>query len=754
MLNHPAFTAHAAYTLWRLDPNPTPGKKPLKVPVHYDGVTHHSLGNPKRGTPPNPAPALTAALAESWLDHNRLLDLGHDRPGEVGYLGIGFRPAGTGLACLDMDDCITPAGTWSEPALEAMRRFPGAMLELSQSGKGLHIWFTYTGPSPGRLGRDASGTYELYSEGQFIAAGRTLQGDPSTDHTEAMRAMVAQYWPPRPTGARAVTANDWDDKTPEQREATKAQLLSACRLLPQDSYGEWVEIGMALASLGDEEGLPLWHEVSSWWDGYDAEEAEAKWYQLNPDHTDYRALFAKAQRLGWVNPASTGARIDAAMAGFGEGVVGSTPNRPPPETPGTQAAPWDSATNTIANTPPGGRPGSSLTFQAAAEGFITASLPNVVDALNSNESSIQLRYDEFLGRPVIGDGQRWRPVDDADQALLRCEFERRGFKPIPAEIMKSAITVATRDNRFDSGIEWGNTLRWDGQPRVELALHRYYRTADAPYTRACSLYLFTALAGRLMDPGCQADMALILSGLQGARKTSAISALAPLPETFATLSLGTRDEDTSRLLRGTLVGELGEMRGRGQRDTESIREWITRRTEVWVEKYDRYTTRFPRRCVFVASINGTEALDDPEGERRWLPMVVGDVDVEGLQHDVQQLWAEGVHLWRQGGIQWREAERLARAEHGAFKVVDELDQAVQDWLHACPQALPHGETETGRPRGDDPFTMLQLCKGLGFTLDRVDDKLQRRLAKILKSYNYITSTQRVDGKVMRRWRRA
>lgn len=745
MLNHPAFTAHAAYTLWRLDPHPTQpdSKKPIKVPVHYDGVTHHSRSNP--------AARLTVDQALQWLAHNRRTGVGHDRPGEPGYLGIGFRPAGTGLACLDVDTCITPAG-WSQPALDAMARFPGAMLEVSTSGTGLHIWFTYTGPSPGRLGRDPNtGAYELYAEGQFIAAGRTLQGDPTTDHTAAMRAMVAQYWPPVDRSARAVTANDWAEKTPEQREATKAQLLSACRVLPQDSYSEWVEIGMALASLGDEEGLPLWHEVSSWWHGYDPDEAEHRWYRLNPDRTDYRALFAKAQRLGWVNPASTPARIDAAMAGFGEGVVGG--NRPSPDPVVDRAPTWDDATNNVANTPLGGRP--TTTFQAAAEpGYIAATLPNVVDALNSSESSIHLRYDEFLGRPVIGDGKHWRPIDDSDQALLRCEFERRGFKPIPAEIMKSAITVATRDNRFDSGIEWGNTLVWDGVPRVAGALHRYYRTADTPYTRACSLYLFTALAGRLMDPGCQADMALILSGLQGARKTSAISALAPLPETFATLSLGTRDEDTSRLLRGTLVGELGEMRGRGQRDTESIREWITRRTEVWVEKYDRYTTRFPRRCVFVASINGTEALDDPEGERRWLPMVVGDVDVEGLQRDVQQLWAEGVHLWRQGGIQWREAERLARAEHGAFKVVDELDQAVQDWLHACPQALPHGETETGRPRGDDPFTMLQLCKGLGFTLDRVDDKLQRRLAKILKSYNYITSTQRVDGKVMRRWRQA
>ncbi|RZJ15472.1 MAG: hypothetical protein EOO54_18565, partial [Haliea sp.] len=260
---------------------------------------------------------LTHDLAQQWLSYGRASGAGHDRPGEVGYLGLGFRPAGTGFACLDVDDCLDAAGQWSPRALDMFARFPGAGAELSVSGRGLHLWFRFTGQGSGRRGRDRSNTLELYSEGQFIALGTVLAGDAALDCTAAMQALLAEFWPPVTAGPKAVTANDWAEKSPEQREKTKAQILDACRLLPQDSYGEWIDIGNRLCSLGDEDGLPLWHEVSSWSEQYDYDQTEAKWSELAADRTDYRALFAAASRAGWVNPESTAAKVDAAVAGFG-----------------------------------------------------------------------------------------------------------------------------------------------------------------------------------------------------------------------------------------------------------------------------------------------------------------------------------------------------------------------------------------------------------------------------------------------------
>lgn len=832
MLDFDPFTRHAAYCLWRLDPNKISGKKLLKVPVHYDGITKHSLPRAARGSSPalpgNPAPPLTHAEAMQWVAYNRSVGRGHDRPGEVGYIGLGFRPEGTTLACLDIDDCLQADGQWAPHALAMIARFPGALLELSHSGRGLHIWFSYSGTSPGKHGKDATGLYELYGGGQFIAAGTAYPGGSAlVDHTVAMHQVLAEFWPVRQEGAKQVTANDWAEKTDEQKERTKQQILDACRVVVGDNtygYHQWVEIGMALASLGDE-GNALWHEVSSWHPDYDFDNTEHRWAYLHPDRTDYRAMFSKAQQQGWVNPESNEAKINQAMARLADGfdfdepeaygftssptphprlapsptatqrypdTSGATdvvarevpaPVPPPPATPLFESVSFGLNTPFVAPagfTPPpdaGAYRGTAqfdetvpavsvvleldaapkMNFVESTGDGAKANLPNIVKAIQGHESNVRVRYDEFLGRIVIGKkNKKGRPLKDADSVRLRLNLERGGFKAIGKELMDSALLYLADEDRYDSAIEWGRELQWDGTKRVTMALHRYYGVEDTPYTRACSEYLFTALAGRCMSPGCQADMALIFVGLQGARKTSAVSALAPMPDSFVSLNLGGRDDDTARRLRGKLVGELGEMRGRGERDVQSIREWITRRFESWVEKFEKFETKFPRRLVMIATVNEHEVLDDPEGERRWLPMMVGFVDVEALEADRDQLWAEGIAMWNEGGVRWQEAERLARAEHHIYKVHDEYIEKIETWLAevavAKPGMIGGGENITGEPRGNAPFTISDvLLHCIGVPTDRHDNLWQKKVGKILRGLKYEKKVMRVDGLVVKRW---
>jgi primase-polymerase (primpol)-like protein len=53
--------------------------------------------------------------------------------------GLGFVLNGDGIACIDLDHCIT-AGKPSAAALAVLDRFPGAWVEVSPSGDGLHVW--------------------------------------------------------------------------------------------------------------------------------------------------------------------------------------------------------------------------------------------------------------------------------------------------------------------------------------------------------------------------------------------------------------------------------------------------------------------------------------------------------------------------------------------------------------------------------------------------------------------------------------
>jgi putative DNA primase/helicase len=84
-----------------------------------------------------------------------------------------------------------------------------------------------------------------------------------------------------------------------------------------DNYELWIRLGIALKELG-EAGRGLWMEWSATSKKYDPAEAAKKWDGFTPDRTDFRAVFAEAQRQGWVNPNSNDAR---ALTGQSAGEV-------------------------------------------------------------------------------------------------------------------------------------------------------------------------------------------------------------------------------------------------------------------------------------------------------------------------------------------------------------------------------------------------------------------------------------------------
>lgn len=598
-----------------------------------------------------------------------------------------------------------------------------------------------------------------HKRGAFTSAVRSWLPGTEPYTVAQVRGSLLAGWVPPVRAPRERTYSEWDEKTPEQQAATVQHLREALSFIPNNHPDRetnrriWIAVGQALACLGDL-GMDLWDEWSQGWEHY-----QGRWSleraAVTGDRTGYAAIFTMAAgpdalRPGYVNPASREAKIAAVMSTFGLGDVLPT-GAVLPAPPVPAGAPPAPAPPTL---------GEGLTFTAAAAGAITASIPNVVDAMTSNEGSVRIAYDQFQARPVVGEpGTGWRPLRDADLAILRCELERRGFKAVGPEIMKSSVAVLGERFKFDSAIDWANGLQWDGVPRVTMALNRFYGVEDSPYTRAVSEYLFTALAGRCLDPGCQADMVPILIGAQGARKTSAIIALAPTPDVFVKINLGKRDEDLSRRLRGKLVAELPELRGLTGRDIQGIRDWVTNRTESLVDKYQTYESTYPRRFIGIGTSNEDEILDDPEGERRWLPMRVHRLDVEGLVAARDQLWAEGVAMWRAGGIRWEAAERLARDQHGDYKILDDWQGDIEHWLAQHPKAVLHDlagpdgmETETGRPRGEDPFTTRSvLVHALRIRVPDIDKTASNRVAKILRGFGYVYKNMKIDGKAAKRW---
>lgn len=385
-----------------------------------------------------------------------------------------------------------------------------------------------------------------------------------------------------------------------------------------------------------------------------------------------------------------------------------------------------------------------------SKGRIVCSVANAVAAsgtpsFTGSHIAIDRFRDELMLAPTRNP-ESWRSYTDADYTRLRITLESKGFEPVGRELIRDAVALVGDDNAFDSAILWLSGLEWDGVPRVEGFLHDYLQAEDTPYTRAVSRYMWTALAGRVLVPGCVAEMVPVLVGEQGARKTSAVRAMAPHEDHFVELALDVHDNDLARKIRGKLVGELGELKGLGGREAESIKQWLSRTHEEWTPKYREFTTKFPRRCLFVGTTNQPEFLADETGERRWLPVDVGLCDPDGIKRDCLQLWAEGRELFHANGVYFREAETLARGEHARFKVSDVWCEVLAEWLDGSEvfddfqgAELPVGSRWEGAWRSID---ILQHVLGVPARALKKTDEM--RLARVWHALGFARTKTRID----------
>lgn len=169
-----ALAAYRRFILYRLEWLPDRGKW-NKVPIDY-----------RNGAPAN---AHDPAIQAEWgtaCDAAEIFGEGH---------GVGFVfNAADGFWFLDIDNCAAN-GAWSELAESLVRALPGAALEISVSGKGLHLFGRGAIPLHGC--KNIPLGLEFYHDGRFCAlTGTGAQGDAATDCTAGIAWLVQNYFPP------------------------------------------------------------------------------------------------------------------------------------------------------------------------------------------------------------------------------------------------------------------------------------------------------------------------------------------------------------------------------------------------------------------------------------------------------------------------------------------------------------------------------------------------------------------------------
>lgn len=170
MLHYSALIAYDQFIIWMLT---TDGRKVPLTPLAQAGNAH----DPQNWMPYEDARFLADSMGASY---------------GVGFVITESDP----FFCLDIDKAHGSSG-WSELSTELVWALPGALVEMSQSGTGLHLWGKYTS-LPSHSKKNTNLHIELYTSDRFIALGdmKTAYGDAGTDLTIPLATIISQYFTP------------------------------------------------------------------------------------------------------------------------------------------------------------------------------------------------------------------------------------------------------------------------------------------------------------------------------------------------------------------------------------------------------------------------------------------------------------------------------------------------------------------------------------------------------------------------------
>jgi putative DNA primase/helicase len=188
-----------------------------------------------------------------------------------------------------------------------------------------------------------------------------------------------------------------------------------------------------------------------------------------------------------------------------------------------------------------------------------------------------------------------------------------------------------------------------------------------------------------------------------------------------------------------MIIELGELTSFNKGESTAIKRAITTASDVFRTPFDKYPAEHGRTSVFVGTTNQDEYLADSTGGRRFWPLTINTINLDGIKLDRDQLFAEAVHRYKAGESWWIVPDS-AKLEQDQRQEGDVWTERVEKYIYA-PQRM-----------GSNIFTIDEILEfGLNVSPDKMNKNMKDRVGNILRKLGLQNKTVRVDGKEKKRW---
>ena len=368
-------------------------------------------------------------------------------------------------------------------------------------------------------------------------------------------------------------------------------------------------------------------------------------------------------------------------------------------------------------------------LQSSKQGY-KKSLTNLMMFLQNVKSlGNTLRWNELAER-VEWNG---RGIDDSDLITIRLILEANQYEAAKDDVLL-AVTRHAKDNAFHPVRDYLRSVKWDGTKRLDYWLQQCLGAADLPFVRAVGRRTLIAAVARAFRPGCKVDTVLVLEGLQGVRKSTAIARLFSDAWTAESVDLFDKHEKMVMKMMGAWCVELAEFIAIARKDQNAVKGMLSMRSDRVVLPYAKLASDHPRQCIFFGTINPGESgyLTDKTGNRRYWPVAVTKADLEKLDDRRDQLWAEAYKAFQTDEQWWLtdEEESLAVVETEGRETYDVWDEILHEKLIVA---------------GIVTTSLAAALHAIGVPNERMDEKAKDRVSACLRRIGYKSEPRKERG---------
>ena len=377
-------------------------------------------------------------------------------------------------------------------------------------------------------------------------------------------------------------------------------------------------------------------------------------------------------------------------------------------------------------------PNRTINGQEVFGGVKSHSLNASIILEQDSRMSERFTYNEFNDQIYIGD----RRFEDEDITETKLWIHRVYGVRVGKDLVYDLIVRQAKSKRFHPVVDYLIDLEWDGVSRLDNLLQTYWGVDDTDLLRAIGKCWAISCVARIMNPGCKVDTVLVLCGAQGAYKSTSLRVLAG-EDWFSDSHLDISRKESYELIHssGVWLWEMAENYALNKSDVNNAKMFLSAQSDRFRPSYGRTPITRNRQVVFVSTTNESSFLTDGTGNRRYWPVKIGRIDLEGLKRDRDQIWAEAMELFEGGEPWW--LENIYEADLFNYQQEFVIEDPWAIAVNKCGDRYPNGFIN------DDVFNMLghnpsrlsradnkrlnNLCQSLGYRKIRITGSLPRHL---------------------------